>query len=64
MLVDSWGEHLRQHARVTHVDRKIEQTAWAYHRGADGPRVSHLIASSARVRPEETEDLAEDAAVD
>lgn len=57
MLVDSWGEHLRQHARVTHVDREIEQAAWAYHRSPEGPKVTHLIASSARVRPE---DLAED----
>lgn len=56
VLVDSWGEHLRQHARVTHVDREIEQAAWAYHRGPDGPKVSHLIASSARTRPEDLSD--------
>lgn len=58
MLVDSWGEHLRQHARVTYADREIEQSAWSYHRGPEKPRVTHFIASSARVRPE---DLAEDA---
>ncbi len=56
MLVDSWGQHLRQHARVTHVDREIEQAAWLFHRGAEGPKVSHLIASSARVRPEDSEE--------
>lgn len=59
VLVDSWGEHLRQHARVTHVDREIEQAAWAYHRGSEGPSVRHLLASSARMK---ADDLAEDAA--
>ena len=61
VLVDSWGEHLRQHARVTHVDREIEQAAWAYHRGVEPPMVRHLMASSARVKPEDTtEDASND----
>ena len=24
VLVESWGEHLRQHVRITEADRKIE----------------------------------------
>jgi MFS family permease len=61
MLVDSWGEHMRQHARVTHVDREVEQAAWSYHRGPEAPKVTHLIASSARIKPE---DLTEDTSTD
>ncbi|MDF2441406.1 MAG: hypothetical protein JWN98_2390 [Abditibacteriota bacterium] len=56
MLVESWNAHLRQHARVTHVDREIEAAAHAYHRGEGHPRVSHLIASSARPQPEEADE--------
>jgi predicted MFS family arabinose efflux permease/quinol monooxygenase YgiN len=56
MLVESWNEHLRQHARVTHADREVEAAAHAYHRGESPPRVSHLIASSARPRPEEPDE--------
>jgi quinol monooxygenase YgiN len=56
MLVESWNAHLRQHARVTHADREIEAAAHAYHRGEDSPRVSHLIASSARPQPEESDE--------
>jgi hypothetical protein len=56
MLVESWGEHLRQHARVTHVDREIEVAAHAFHRGEEAPCVTHLIASGARNRPEEADE--------
>jgi MFS family permease len=56
MLVSSWNEHLRQHARVTQGDREVEQRAHAFHRGEGAPVVSHLISSSARPRPEEVDD--------
>jgi hypothetical protein len=42
--VDTWGEHLRQHDRVTRADRVIQERAKAFHRGASPPRVSHLVA--------------------
>ena len=56
MLVASWNEHLRQHARVTQLDREIEEHAHAFHRGPHAPRVSHLIASGARPQPEDNDD--------
>ena len=56
MLVESWNEHLRQHARVTHADREIDALAHSYHRGPEAPRVAHLIASSARPRAEESDE--------
>jgi MFS family permease len=43
-LVESWGEHLRQHARVTHEDRAIQQRAHSFHRGEKPPHVTHLVA--------------------
>ena len=47
-LVESWEEHLRQHARVTVGDRDVETRARAYHIGPEPPIVSHLIAPFAR----------------
>ena len=43
-LVDSWTEHLRQHARVTNADAVLQQSI----RGLlkDEPRITHLIAPS------------------
>lgn len=43
-LVESWGEHQRQHARVTHADRAVEERARAFHVGEGPPGVQHLIA--------------------
>jgi MFS family permease len=56
MLLDSWSEYLRQHARITHADREIEERARSYHRGEDSPRMRHFIASSARPQPEEDDE--------
>jgi MFS family permease len=56
MLVDSWNEYLRQHSRITHDDRAVEERAHAYHRGEAGPRLQHFLASSARPQPEESDD--------
>jgi MFS family permease len=47
-LVDSWAEHLRQHARVTVDDQDLERRARAFHQGPNPPVVSHLIDSAAR----------------
>jgi hypothetical protein len=40
-LVDSWAEHLRQHARLTQADRQLEDRIYALVRGE--PKVQHLI---------------------
>ncbi|MBL8965042.1 MAG: MFS transporter [Phycisphaerae bacterium] len=43
-MVESWAEHLRQHARATIADRKIQVRAKRFHVGPDKPRVSHFVA--------------------
>jgi MFS family permease len=47
-VAESWGEHLRQHARATVADRAAEAVARAFHRGPGLPAVSHLIYATAR----------------
>jgi predicted MFS family arabinose efflux permease/quinol monooxygenase YgiN len=43
-VTESWGEHLRQHERVTTEDREVERRAWAFHLGSQPPKITHLIA--------------------
>jgi len=43
-LVESWAEHLRQHLRVTHSDKAIEDAARSFHNGPNLPKVTHWIA--------------------
>jgi MFS family permease len=43
-LVESWAEHLRQHARGTASDREMVQCIMAFHIGPRQPAVTHLIA--------------------
>ncbi|MDQ3906971.1 MAG: MFS transporter, partial [Acidobacteriota bacterium] len=43
-LVESWAEHLRQHARVTNEDRATNERARSFHLGIDPPVVTHLVA--------------------
>jgi quinol monooxygenase YgiN len=43
-VTESWGEHLRQHERITAEDRKIEQRVQAFHVGGQAPKTTHLIA--------------------
>ena len=43
-VTESWGEHLRQHERVTSRDREVEQRVQALHRGPIPPKITHLIA--------------------
>jgi MFS family permease/quinol monooxygenase YgiN len=45
-MVESWGEHLRQHDRVTIADREVQERAKVFHLGPDKPAVRHFIASS------------------
>ena len=44
-IVESWLEHLRQHERVTHADRELQDTVRQYVNGV--PKVTHLIAAQA-----------------
>ncbi|MDP8980398.1 MAG: MFS transporter [Acidobacteriota bacterium] len=44
-LVQSWGEHLRQHERVTVSDRKLEEQALKFHRAEGVPKVVHWLAA-------------------
>lgn len=43
-LVPSWAEHLRQHDRATAHDLSLHARTRAFHRGAEPPRVRHLLA--------------------
>ena len=45
-LVESWAEHLRQHARVTNEDRAIQERVRSFHLGDAPPVVTHLIATA------------------
>ena len=40
---DSWLDHLRQHARVTREDQRVQEIIHHFHIGAAAPRVSHFI---------------------
>ena len=51
MLVSSWAEHTRQHARMTKVDREIFQRALGMHVGGEGPVVRHYIKADRMSTP-------------
>jgi hypothetical protein len=43
-LIESWSEHMRQHARLTEADCVTEDAVRAFHLGEGPPAVSHLVA--------------------
>ena len=43
-VTESWGEHLRQHERITAQDRDIERRAQSFHLGPQPPKTIHFIA--------------------
>jgi hypothetical protein len=43
-LVESWAEHMRQHARVTNEDRAVQDRIRSFHLEDADPVVTHLIA--------------------
>ena len=43
-LVESWAEHMRQHARITKEDRVVQDYTRSFHIGDSSPVVTHLIA--------------------
>jgi MFS family permease len=42
-IVESWAEHMRQHARLTLADRASEERVLSFHNGNEPPLVSHFI---------------------
>ena len=46
-VVPTWGEHLRQHARVTVDDQETEARAFAFQQPGVAPVAAHLIAAHA-----------------
>ncbi|WP_239469967.1 MFS transporter [Archangium violaceum] len=45
-IVDSWLEHLRQHERVTHEEKHLQDRLLALHRDARPPSVRHFVGAS------------------
>jgi len=43
---NSWLDHLRQHARVTREDQRVQEIIHYFHIGAAAPRVSHFIGGA------------------
>jgi MFS family permease/quinol monooxygenase YgiN len=43
-LIESWMEHLRQHERVTHADRLVQEAVDRFDLAGE-PKVTHLIAA-------------------
>ena len=41
-VLSSWGEHLRQHGRITVADQAVQRAVHALHDGPAPPRVTHL----------------------
>lgn len=44
--VDSWLDHLRQHARVTCEDQRIQENIRSFHIGSAAPRGSHFVGGT------------------
>ncbi len=44
--VDSWLDHLRQHARITREDQRIQEAIHRFHIGNAAPRVSHFVGGT------------------
>ena len=51
----SWVEHMRRYHRFTVSDQEIERRAVTFHRGAEPPKIRHLLERSAGEFPEEVE---------
>ncbi len=43
-ISESWGEHLRQHKRITLYDKAVEEKVNSFQRDKKPPQVSHYIA--------------------
>ena len=47
-MVESWGEHMRQHRRALGADADIQREVAQFHEGPDKPVVSHLLSLDPR----------------
>jgi MFS family permease len=47
---DSWADYLRRFERFTAADVKLQEERYAFHRGAEPPRVSRFLARHPAVR--------------
>jgi hypothetical protein len=45
-IVSSWGEHVRQHERMTLADRELEESLQRYIQRS--PKVRHLVSATAK----------------
>ena len=45
-LVESWAEHMRQHARVTNEDRAVHELLRSFHTDDAPPVVTHLVSEN------------------
>lgn len=43
-MVESWLEHLRQHERVTHATRAVQDRIRVFHKSESPPKVTHWLA--------------------
>jgi MFS family permease len=43
-MVENWGEHLRQHQRVSRADADLQAEALRFHIGPQAPQVHHFLA--------------------
>jgi predicted MFS family arabinose efflux permease len=46
MLVHSWAEHMRQHARMTKAEAELAERIWKMHAGEGEPIVRHYIKAN------------------
>ena len=46
-MEESWLEHLRHHARITHADQPVQDRVRAFHQGTKPPTVRHYLAAHA-----------------
>ena len=44
--LDSWLDHLRQHARVTREDQCLQENIRRFHIGGTAPKVSHFVGGA------------------
>ena len=42
-IVESWAEHLRQHDRVTHMDKTIQEKVRSFHVGQSRLKATHYL---------------------
>jgi hypothetical protein len=53
-LVLTWGEHMRQHARVTVEDQAIEERAFSFLQPGVEPVAAHLVDAHTYLNPYDT----------